>query len=73
MDDSTEVTPIDFMERPDEPKPAVKKPRRNNKKDAFRWIGLRSSSECDVGSKCEGYSMNGRYRISRNDNGNRVL
>lgn len=79
MEGDNEVEPIIFTggntpntpNTPDRPEPKPSTSRGD--KDAFRWIGLRSSSDCDEGTKCAGYSMNGRYRVARNSAGERVL
>lgn len=40
---------------------------------ARKWVGLRRSTDCKDGTKCEGFDMRGTYQMGINNQGEQVL
>lgn len=53
--------------------PEVEEPAATAFTVSRKWVGLRRSTDCDVGSKCEGYDLRGRYQVDVKANGDSVL
>lgn len=58
---------------PDQPCGGDSGPKTPPFKVSRKWVGLRRSTDCDRGSRCEGFDMRGRYQVESMENGDQVL